>query len=119
MTIDTKYFKRKLLEEKTAIETDLSKVARINPDYPTDWEAVPDEKDSTQGDENTDADSIDRYETNNAVVNTLEPRLRDTNDALEKIENGTYGLCEVCQEEIESDRLEANSSARTCKEHME
>ena len=39
--------------------------------------------------------------------------------ALEKIEKGEYGTCEVCAAEIEEDRLEANPSARTCKAHVD
>ena len=38
---------------------------------------------------------------------------------LDKIKHGVYGKCQTCQEEIESERLEANPSARTCKKHME
>ena len=38
--------------------------------------------------------------------------------ALEKMEKGTYGICEVCNKPIEEDRLEANPAAKTCKEHM-
>jgi len=36
---------------------------------------------------------------------------------LKKIEDGTYGICEVGGEEIPEDRLDANPSARTCIEH--
>ncbi len=118
MIIDTKYFKEKLEKELESLEKELSEVARRNPDNPTDWEAIPAERDSSQADDNTVADSIDDYEGNNAILNQLEPKYRDVKDALGKIEKGTYGLCEVCQKEIELDRLEANQAARTCKDHM-
>lgn len=118
MTIDTKYFKEKLEKELESLEKELSKVARRNPDSPTDWEAIPTERDSSQADENIVADSIDDYEDNNAIVNQLEPKYRDVLDALDKITKGTYGLCEVCGKEIEPGRLEANQAARTCKDHM-
>ncbi|MCI6988180.1 MAG: RNA polymerase-binding protein DksA [Campylobacter sp.] len=42
--------------------------------------------------------------------------------ALAKIQNGTYGICEMCEEEISPARLKANPSARlciTCKEISE
>ena len=119
MTIDIKHFQKKLLDEKTAVEQELSKVARKNPDTKGDWEAVSEERDPSQADDNISADSIDDYESNNAIVNTLEPRLRDINAALERIENGTYGICKVCGKEIESERLEANQAATTCKDHIE
>ncbi|MBI2086800.1 MAG: TraR/DksA C4-type zinc finger protein [Candidatus Zambryskibacteria bacterium] len=53
-----------------------------------------------------------------AIVNTLETRYNDIKSGLDKIEHGTYGLCQICGKEIETDRLEANPSARTCIEHM-
>jgi DnaK suppressor protein len=36
--------------------------------------------------------------------------------ALEKISNGTYGLCESCEQEIESERLEALPVTALCIE---
>jgi len=36
------------------------------------------------------------------------------NDALERIENGTYGICSVCGEEIPKERLEAVPITQHC-----
>lgn len=118
MTIDTKHFEKKLRDEKALLEKELLEVARKNPDREGDWEAVPEEHDTVY-EENTAGDSIDEYESNNAIVNSLEPKLREIKEALQRIEEGTYGVCRVCGEEIESDRLEANPAASTCKKHME
>lgn len=118
MAIDTEHFKEKLLAEKASLEKELEDVGRKNPDNPSDWEAVPEEKDTSQADENTVADGIAGYEENNAIVNTLESRYNDIRSGLDKIEKGVYGYCQVCKKEIEIDRLEANPAARTCKEHM-
>lgn len=119
MTIDYEHFKKKLETEKKLLEEELSKVGRKNPDNPSDWEAVPAETDSSQADENTNADRIEDYEDNAAIVGTLESRYQDIREALERIENNTYGLCQTCSQEIETVRLEANPSARTCRKHME
>jgi DnaK suppressor protein len=51
-------------------------------------------------------------------VSTLQARLSDVNRALDKIEAGTFGSCEVSNEPIEADRLEANPAARTNKANM-
>ncbi|CAN5132652.1 hypothetical protein BH11PAT3_BH11PAT3_1280 [soil metagenome] len=118
MTIDTTELKKKLLEEKASLEKELTNVGRKNPDSPSNWEALPPEKDVSQADENTVADGISDYEENNAIVKTLEARLRDVRSGLDKIEKGVFGVCQVCKKEIEADRLEANPAARTCKEHM-
>ena len=118
MTIDYKYFQEKLGVEKKLVEEELKKVGRRNPDNPSDWEAVPTDKDVSQADENTVADSVENYEENLAIVNTLETRYQDIDSALDKIKNCTYGLCDVCSEEIGKDRLEANPSASTCRAHI-
>ncbi len=119
MTIDYEYFKNKLESEKLLLEKELTKVGRINPDNPSDWEPTPPaDRDVSLADENTVADSIEDYEDNAAVVNTLEARYRDLKSGLDKIKHGVYGTCQICGKEIEFDRLDANPSARTCKEHM-
>ncbi len=119
MTIDTEHFKKKLEAEKAELEAELTKVGRKNPDNPSDWEATPVERDTSQADENTVADAISDFEDNAAIVSTLEARYKDVRSGLDKIKHGVYGKCQVCQKEIEVDRLEANPAARTCKEHMQ
>jgi RNA polymerase-binding transcription factor DksA len=116
--IDTKYFKEKLLEEKTKLEEELATVGRINPDNPKDWEATPGDVNDKSADPNKLADNVEEYEARTATLKELEDGLKDVTDALEKIEKGTYGICEISGEQIESDRLEANPSARTCKKHL-
>lgn len=37
--------------------------------------------------------------------------------ALERLAQGNYGLCEVCHEAIDPDRLEVRPTARTCVAH--
>ncbi len=40
--------------------------------------------------------------------------LKDINEALQRLDNDSYGICEECQEEIPKKRLEAFPSARHC-----
>jgi len=40
--------------------------------------------------------------------------LRQVDAALERLDEGSFGICEVCHEPIEADRLLANPLARTC-----
>lgn len=42
--------------------------------------------------------------------------LKDVNDAIEKIENGTYGMCETCGKSIDIDRLEVIPYTAICAE---
>ncbi len=120
MAIDYEHFKQKLEAEKELVEKELEKVGRRNPDNPSDWQATPPtDRDADAADENTVADAIEEYEDNVAIIGTLEKRYNDIKSGLDKIKHGVYGICQVCQKEIEADRLEANPSARTCKEHMD
>jgi RNA polymerase-binding transcription factor DksA len=65
------------------------------------------------------ADRTEDYGERSAITETLDQRLDDINNALQKIVSGNYGICEVCGNPIEEDRLEANPAARTCKACME
>jgi len=57
-------------------------------------------------------------EGNAAILADLEARYDLVLEALRRIENNTYGKCEVCGKTIEEERLEADPSARTCIEHI-
>jgi serine phosphatase RsbU (regulator of sigma subunit) len=43
---------------------------------------------------------------------------REIDLALERIEDNTYGLCEVCHDSIEYDRLTVNPLLRVCLDHL-
>jgi RNA polymerase-binding transcription factor len=49
-----------------------------------------------------------------AVVETLRANLNDVERALERIDDGTYGVCERCGNPIDPDRLEARPWALLC-----
>lgn len=44
--------------------------------------------------------------------------LQDVDRALDKIGNGTYGLCETCNEPIEMERLNVDPLVRYCIDHL-
>ncbi|RUL56566.1 molecular chaperone DnaK [Lysinibacillus antri] len=48
-----------------------------------------------------------------------EDELAKVNAALEKMDNGTYGVCEVCHEDIPYERLEALPFTAFCIEHTD
>lgn len=112
------HFKTLLQAEETKLEAELSTVGRINPENPGDWEPTPGDVHESSTDLNDFADTIETFETNTAVLKQLETQLSDVKDALAKIEEGTYGTCEICGAIIESGRLDANPAARTCVAHM-
>lgn len=118
MTIDTNHFKGLLDSEARNLEEQLATLGRKNPDEKGDWETIRKDDSVDEADELDVADAIETYENDNAQLGQLEIQLRNVNEALSRIEEGTYGKCSVCGKEIEEDRLEASPSATTCKEHM-
>jgi DnaK suppressor protein len=52
-----------------------------------------------------------------AIVGHIQDSLRDVDRALAKLEDGTYGKCEECGEDIAEARLEAMPAARYCIKH--
>ncbi len=115
--IDIQKYKTLLEEEKTDLEVELSAIAQPSSEDPHVWEAI--QNDTTmEADPNDQADHLDEYQENRAVVEVLNPQYKEVLSALDRIEQGTYGTCSVCGNEIEEDRLEADPSASTCKVHM-
>jgi len=115
--MNTDHFRERLIEEKTKLEAELQTIGRRNPENPNDWEALPQET-GQESDPNDAADLISHYEDNTAILKDLEIRYNEVLAALTRIENGTYGTCEISGDPIEEDRLEADPAASTCKAHM-
>lgn len=119
--MDINHFKNKLEEELKEVEGELESIGSKNPQIKngtTDWVAKPGDEDADAADDMELAEKIEEYEDNTAILKNLEIRFNQIKKALKKIEEGTYGICEVGGEQIELDRLEANPSALTCKLHM-
>lgn len=83
-----------------------------------DWIAKP-ESASSDADVNLTADTVEGWNERRALVSQLEMRYHNVSLALDKIKEGTFGLCEICNDHIETNRLEVNPAARTCKIHLE
>ncbi len=107
-----------LQAELDALILELKSVGIHNPENPSEWIAVPDGVDASQSDSDLLADVVEEWDERAALVATLERRYNDITRALEKVNAGTFGNCEVCGAAIEPERLDANPSARTCKAHM-
>ena len=115
---DIQYFKDKLLKEKTLLEEELSSVGKVNPNNPNDWNATSGKIEVDSADDNEVADKMEELEENRAILQQLEPQLNEVKSALQRIEDGKYGICEVSGKSIERERLEANPSARTSIKFM-
>ncbi len=113
--MDTEHFKRKLVEEKGHLEADLNYIGEK--EKSGSYHARPAETDET-GFRDEVADRLEELGGRVEAEGSLEARLISVTHALERMEAGTYGVCEVCKKEIEKERLEANPAARTCIEHI-
>ena len=111
------YFKDKLVAEEAVLREELKAIGRQ--DSSGDWSAVPQSQDGgAESDEADQADFVEDFESKIARLGSLETRYNEIKRALERIEQGTYGICLKSGKLIEEDRLEANPAAETCKAMM-
>ncbi len=101
--------KQKLLKEKSHLEEELKKFAKST-GVPGEFETKFDEIGTDPEDNATE---VEEYVDNLALENTLETQLKDVNDALGRIEQGTYGKDEHTSKEISLERLRVYPAART------
>ncbi|MEN9922280.1 MAG: hypothetical protein RL097_557 [Candidatus Parcubacteria bacterium] len=105
-------FRSKLEAELARITAELTLIGTQDP-ATGDWEATPNADELGNADENVEADATEEWGTNRSILTELETRYRNIKRALEKIEQGTFGICEISGEPIEPERLAVNPAART------
>jgi RNA polymerase-binding transcription factor DksA len=119
--MDIAQYKEQLEAEKELLEKQLEGVAVENEHAEGGWQARED-------DFSSEPPSVDPVEVgaelesltrNESITNELEERYHMVEDALERIEHDSFGLCIQCGEKIEKERLDANPAAPTCIAHME
>ena len=49
-----------------------------------------------------------------SLTNHEEGKLNNIEDALYKLENGTYGICDICHQNIDKDRLDILPETNLC-----
>lgn len=106
----TEDLKKQLHEELTRLEADL----RSNLDEQTDeYEQLTGSERKEPGDE-----AQARMQSHNRGALTFhdEERLTRVRSALQRFENGTYGVCAACGGEISEERLKAKPEALLCIE---
>lgn len=53
------------------------------------------------------------------LVDTVADQRRLVQEALARVEDGSYGRCAVCGTEIDDERLDARPEVATCREHAD
>ncbi|MBI5401736.1 hypothetical protein HZB05_02855 [Candidatus Wolfebacteria bacterium] len=101
---EIKKLKTKLEEEKAELEKEVAEL-KVVPDFGSDVDASDEETDESQA-----------YGNQLALMQTFKERLADIEFALDKMEKGTYGVCEKCGKEISLDVLEVDPESKLCRE---
>jgi len=112
-----------LEKERDVLVGELKTIATPDPNLKNDWDVKHFEwsenqitsEEALQSDESVNESDEDMK--NKALTDHLELRLREVNNALKRIENETYGICEICKKPIPIERLQANPAASTDIEH--
>ena len=102
--VELEEFQNKLLDRRVQIEKNLRGTA-LELDAMRDLE-LNDEGDYAAASAETIVDS--------AILEQQRKELNEIELALGKIKQGTYGICEMCEEEIDKLRLEVKNFARFC-----
>lgn len=101
--ISDKLFLRKqnkLLEKELKRLEEQYKLTRNFPEY------------GTSEDEN--AQEVEKIQENLGLQRNIKNMIRDTKEAIKKIEKDKYGFCESCKGQIEPGRLKAYPAASLC-----
>ena len=115
---DIEKFRDELETERETLEDELASHGRALNDS-GEWEGASSGFEGEESDPNDVADQIEELVTNIPLVEELEERHTEVTEAVDRINDGTYGMCEECGEQIEIARLAANPAARTCIAHTE
>jgi RNA polymerase-binding protein DksA len=104
--------KEQLEAEKTRLEKELSQFAHRNPkaavaDYDAEFPSIGDE-------EGENASEVAQFSDNLSLEDALEKALRDVESALKRMDEGKYGICSYCKQEIDERRLRARPTSSSC-----
>jgi DnaK suppressor protein len=101
--------KASLLEDKARLEKELARFS--NEDESDEKEArFPDYGSSDED----NASEVADYEANLSIESDLQKSLRDVDSALDRIDEGEYGICKYCKKTIEEKRLLARPTSSAC-----
>ena len=96
---------------KERLETQLNEVIGKLKEHERVLNQPPSTRDFAGGDR---AQELDNKEAESAIVQSEENLIHKIEHALERIKDGSYGICEGCQCEIPLARLEAKPSVSLC-----
>ena len=103
--LDLEHFKELLLEEKKKLEDELNGIEK-------DAQAL--DEAASEAEDRGDIAEIDyQNEVDRDQIKRIKAEIAEVEHALDKIKDGTYGICEKTGKAIPVERLEAYPAART------
>lgn len=109
----TAELKNLLEKNKALLEEMLKRFAKKDKTTKDDWDTVFPATKNSDIEEMTDA--VEEYVSLLPVEHALELKLRDVNEAIEKIKKNTYGKCEICKKNISFQKLLIVPETKKCK----
>lgn len=106
--------KTALAVEKQKLEAELAGMAHRNPRPNEDGQTFEVQYTNFGESEDENAAEIAQYGDNLSLEQELESALKDVESALKAVDNGTYGICKYCKQQISEDRLRARPTSTSC-----
>lgn len=106
------HYRELLTKEKERLLQELKDLGKEDPNNPGHFSPKYPETGGNSEDDN--AVEVAEYADDLSVESRLEEELRDVESAIKNIDNGSYGICKYCKQEIDEKRLEARPASSSC-----
>ncbi|WP_238154573.1 TraR/DksA family transcriptional regulator [Ornithinimicrobium sufpigmenti] len=104
----------RLREEHAALS---ARIRQLTEDMSSFFEASRDSNADDEHDPEGQTIAFERAQLS-AVTDQARRHLEEIEAALQRVAQGTYGTCDVCQQPIDPLRLDARPTARACVQHV-
>lgn len=101
--LELKKFETRLRDEEKKLRAEINNTSS-NADFGDDIDGLDEE-----------SDEAEEFGNMLSVKTEMTDHLENVENALEKIKEGLYGICEACGSEISKDVLEASPESKLCK----
>ena len=104
-----------LEKEKKELVSELGSVAHpdseVKGGWKVDFPTFERSENASHAQKEEEADEVEEYEMRLATQHELQGRLAKVERALERLKQGTYGVCSICKVQIPLERMRANPAA--------
>ncbi|WP_040983556.1 TraR/DksA C4-type zinc finger protein [Oceanobacillus jeddahense] len=116
MTVNIEQLKQRLLARQEELIERVNKKTEMKYEFSQEVLGELSNYDNHPADTGTE---LFEREKDSALDRHAESELEEINNSIHAMEEGTYGICKVCGENIEPERLEALPTADCCAAHQE